>query len=610
MAKMTEKELHRRARTSFLWWFSVFSIILDKARDLVTPEPNICQIRLAEAYEYCVAMGIPFRCIVVKPRQIGISTFCAGLAYWLMRIKSCFCVIMADDLARSDKLFDIMKRFAEKDQFPWGDGIKPEMTSDDLTVGPSTAEKKTANVPKATRGGTPQVVVATEAAFYPSGGVLDAKETMTALMNSVPNAAGTVVIIESTAKGMAGWFADTWADAKWPVFDNYWKKYIDGHEEGKSNFIRVFVAWWEIGEYKQKVSAEETETIKRSLTQTERELVGHWETIGFVHETYERLAWRRATIINACGNNEIKFREEYPSSPNDPFTVSGSPRFDADGLTYLHKLAATQPYKIGVLSDPKDLDGRPSFIPCTDGAWVQLWELPKVGCKYFISSDVATDEDINPSGSSETERDCHSGGVFRAAFMDERGMYYRARLVGRILPPCRDGHDLYAYKLHRFSQFFGNCPIVVEMNNAGGSLMKALLKLEANVFSRTHIDPMTQKERIVYGWLTDEASRKEIIDHLATSVRRVEKPEASDALEIFDQETVSQMRTFVINRRGKPEAASGRHDDDVLMVAIGFYLINGATTYTEKVIPRHIPKWDYATANANRPVNGGDLPLI
>ena len=49
--------------------------------------------------------------------------------------------------------------------------------------------------------------------------------------------------------------------------------------------------------------------------------------------------------------------------------------------------------------------------------------------------------------------------------------------------------------------------------------------------------------------------------------------------DIPDEGVLRELKTFIINERGKPEAAPGHHDDHVLAAAIALYNIDSATTY-------------------------------
>ena len=612
---MTLKEQRKAARNSPLVWFAIYCRILDKLRQEITPKPNVAQIRMAEAVEHCLVNKIPCRIIMVKPRKVGISTFAVAIAYWIMRKRKAFAAIIADKDARSDILFDILKFIGEKDRFPWGDGITPTFTHKKMSLGTaddsSHAEKFTAGNPNSTIGETPQILIATEAAHYPKGGAMDGSKTMTNTLASIPKKPNTFVLVESTAAGMSGFFPTMWQDAQWPTFyepgQEYFRKYLDGQNQGTSAYIRVFVAWWEMDEYVLAVDNDQRAYLDRTLTPEEKKGI---EAYGWSHE---QLAWRRDTIKNECLGSETKFKEDFPSSPDEPFSVSGSPRFDSNGLTYLRNLAKSIPYKSGILSDIDPIrGGRPTFTPTQDNeAWVKLWELPKVGCRYFLGTDVAEDKDMNPAtGDNEVKRDRHGPFVIRAGFSDDRGVRWRPREVGRIMPPCRWGHDLLAKRLYLLSVFFGGCPIAPEMNNHGLALAKELKRLGAVLYSQTIVDPLTQIEQKVYGHRTTPANRPDVIENLAKSIRNAEPKQDQldetltidpDALEILDLDALSECGTFVIGKDGRAAASPGNHDDDVMGLAITFYLIGSATVYTEKIVERTIPKWDYQVAGDPKP---------
>ena len=75
-----------------------------------------------------------------------------------------------------------------------------------------------------------------------------------------------------------------------------------------------------------------------------------------------------------------------------------------------------------------------------------------------------------------------------------------------------------------------------------------------------------------FGWQTDKITRKTIIDHLATEI-------VEDNVEIPDKDVLQEFKVFVVNEKGKPEAAQGHHDDHVLAAAIALYNIDSATTF-------------------------------
>jgi hypothetical protein len=63
------------------------------------------------------------------------------------------------------------------------------------------------------------------------------------------------------------------------------------------------------------------------------------------------------------------------------------------------------------------------------------------------------------------------------------------------------------------------------------------------------------------GWLTTAASRPTMLENLSAVLRS--RPETLQSRRLLEQ-----CRTFVRGRDGRPEAASGSHDDAVMAMAI------------------------------------------
>ena len=586
------KKTKQKALKSPGYWFAVFARIIDKFGELITPKLNICQIRLAQAYEYCQANNIPFRAIVLKPRQVGITTMAAAICYHHIRRFRSNMTMIADNLARSDKLFQMILTFAKEDLFQWGSGYTS--TADTLKLGNgSQVEKKTAGNSNATRGGTVQVVHQSEVAFWPADGVHNAKATSVALTNSIPDHADTIDIKESTPQGAAGVFADDWRRARWPDYDDYWKQYADhgGPGDPESAYIRVFAAWWEFGEHVRPVDEERIAVLRDTLTVREKRGRDLYDW------SWEQIEWRRWTIKNKCSGSEVKFDEEYPEDPVKCFMASGNPRFDQEGLTYLEAIARATKWNTGVLSDKVGPGARPSFIPTSESeSWFRMLEDPTEGLSYILITDVSSDRDMSKDV-METDLDKHSAGVFRAAYTDNLGVFRRAKLVARLAWPCEDGHDVYAMKLHLISQFYGDCPIVVEMNNHGLSLANKLKARGAVLFTRTFIDPKTNKSHQVVGWETTNKTRPDMIDSLASAIRDVDDPTKTNGLEVFCPHAVAELTTFV-KTNGRAEAAAGCHDDDVIMIAIGNYLIGSAQRFVKRIHRSAMPNDGYKESRA------------
>ena len=83
-------------------------------------------------------------------------------------------------------------------------------------------------------------------------------------------------------------------------------------------------------------------------------------------------------------------------------------------------------------------------------------------------------------------------------------------------------------------------------------------------YVREHIDKYTQKPTESYGFKTDGVSRPVIIAELVQHAR-------DHINAICDKNTLLEMLTFVRNEKGRPEAASGAHDDCIMALGIALH---------------------------------------
>jgi hypothetical protein len=270
-------------------------------------------------------------------------------------------------------------------------------------------------------------------------------------------------------------------------------------------------------------------------------------------------------------------------------------------MTYLETVARNTIWRTGVLTEPpKNRGGRPTFIPTGENeAWLRVLEEPKVGLRYLMAGDVSSDRDMSPQGSQDPDRDKHSFGVFREAYTDQRGIFYRRRLVARLQFDCQDGHRLLAWKLALISAYYGNCVAAPEMNNHGLALAVKLNDLKVPLLKRKWIDPKTEREKEIIGWETNRVTRPLIIEELAEAIRCVTDEQRPAGLEAFCPRAAGELASFVKYRDGSAAAAEGCHDDDVMMLAIGNYLCPNATLF-EREAPVNLGRVDsYADVTAN-----------
>ena len=554
--------------------------ITDKNSRFVRPVPNILQIRMDQAYVTCInILGVGCRMLVMKPRQVGCSTFAGQLVYHHCRRFPSNALMMADVGKRTSKIWDIFNGYAERDAFPWPSRYKFNTESGTLKYpGGITGEveKDTALDPKAGRAGTRNVVWYSEVAYYAKDGVSEDTKVIQGSLASVPNTETSLVIGETTANGASGWFYKNWQKAV--TLEEF------GSGTTGNGWIKVFAAWFEfsieqLAGNKVKRSARELELIRETLTEREKRLIELYgnegpqgKRLGTVNEVdtlWEHLAWRREVLEAQCGGNEMTFDQDFPEDPESCFLASGRPRFNIKGVTRLELMAKHDTLaKTGVLEEK---DGRLLWLP-TDGdeSWLWVLEKPTDGRSYLAFLDPCTGEQA--SGSDDP--DSHAFGVWRTGMM-QGFTALPTELVCVIDVPggCRWDADLLTERIALVLQWYGNCMIVPEVN-IEPAIANDLRGRGCSVYHRRHFDKiMPDKSEDVIGWKTTAGAggtRSIVVNAMAQAIRE-------ETIAIRYQPFVDQLRTFVVNQQGKAEARGGAHDDWVMGGGIGLACLDYAT---------------------------------
>ena len=180
---------------------------------MVTPEPSHLQIQMFEAYNWCIANGVPPRLAVLKARQVYGSTAAAHICYHHTRRFRLNGLMMADDVSRTQGLWDMLGRFADSDEFAahwntqWNataDRVRCTWKEKDGTECEHLWGRETASDPKAGAAGTWQVMWFSEAARYPKTGVAQDSMVIGNAINAMPPRPHTLAIMETTAEGPTG----------------------------------------------------------------------------------------------------------------------------------------------------------------------------------------------------------------------------------------------------------------------------------------------------------------------------------------------------------------------------------------------------------------------
>ena len=235
----------------------------------------------------------PVRIIVLKGRQLGLSTLTeAILFYWCFLHPSSASLVLSKEKPDSEYLFGMLKRYWEggpmNGLFPLKYNRVGYLEWEGLGSSVTTSTAKKADVG---RGKTIQAVHGSEVAFWDMS-----DDIVAGLSEAVPYRHGTIMVYESTAHGVGGYFHDEWLKAI----------------NGNSTFTPMFFPWWMHKEYEIPASTLQF----GELDEEERELLRLYPKM-----TIPKLAWRRRKMQSYL-NPEL-FKEEYPNSWEEAFLSTG-----------------------------------------------------------------------------------------------------------------------------------------------------------------------------------------------------------------------------------------------------------------------------------------------
>lgn len=577
---MTPLEQLKLVRTNPAIWLESFGKILDKSRRLIRPKLNVLQRRLIEVYVWCLHNHVPFRCIILKPRQKGSSTGSVGVCYTHLRNFNAAGVFIGDEYVTTDRLLQMFDRYAENDDFTgWGNDYNDVKRK--FSHG-SELDKETAGDKDAGRGGTYQVILGSEVAHWPNTGTKSASAILLSLLQTQPETANTVTILESTPNGPSGEFYERYKAAR--SFDEF----KDG--DTGNGFIKVFAAWFEFDDSTLPCTAAEGEKILGSLTEKERVLMLKYKC------TVEHLKWRRWVIGNKV-RDEQEFDQEYPTDEETCFIASGNPRFSIEGIYRQERIALSTVPEYGLL-EKDELTGTTLSFVQTDRkeAVFQLFEKPVSGCTYLGAFDTMT-------GASQTagsrNPDAHSIQIWRRPYTDESDAFHCLRMVASVIPPSRVDPDLAMDFCALLSEYFGWCVVAPEINNSTG-IVEGLRARGVPIYKRRRWDRIKTDWATMWGWQTTDPTRRDMIDNLAKWIRSVDE-NGQPMMECSCPVWINQAKNFIIKPSGKAEAKEGEHDDEIMCSAIAVKCIESAgSTYFD---PNKMQPQNWVTAAMNTPLS-------
>ena len=538
------------------WAYKGISILDKDTFKYVNFKLRTAQQILLQALEDMRMAGVPIRIVLLKARQWGGSTLVEFYMMWIQqrhRTNWHMAVCAQDDNA--SKNIRSMYTTASK-RYPDGMGTitlkKFEGTSKNLycvetggIIGVGSV-----NNPDQFRSFNYAMIHLSELGVWKDTPQRSAVNLITSLKETVPSQPLTMVVEESTAKGL-NYFHDSWIKA----------------ESGKTGYKAVFVPWWKIDRCRIPV---------RGVEQFFAELSDYEKFCWELGATLEGIAWYRKHKADN-GYSEWMMYQENPSTPDEAFQSTGQKVFPPAYIVAMRKDAKDPVFRGEINSDSRM--GAESMKNIRFEAMVngnlKIWTMPDTAHKYSDRYLVIVDI------GGRTEKADFS--VIRV--IDRYGITTTEGYIEAVL--TWKGHtdqDLLAWKAVQIAMMYNNALMVVESNSLkkeeeGDHFLTVLDQIKdhyPNLYIRNDEERVGSEFVPKYGYLTTTKSKSLAVNAFNGCARERYKKDTGEDDGIYlienDKEVLDEATWFETKPNGSQGAIQGKHDDLLMTTAIGCHV--------------------------------------
>ena len=518
---------------------------------------NRGQRRLLKKLEEQRIAGKPIRIILLKSRQWGGSTLVQLYMLWIQLVhKEKWHSIICAHLDQAAKHIRGMFQRALT-RYPCLSADKYELTPYQNTQNIKEVKARgcritvgSAESPDSVRSQTAFMIHYSEVGLFPATEGKKPEDLIGATSSVVKRIPYSLIVYESTAKGIGNFFHTQWLNATDP--------------EKKSAFVPVFVEWFLIDMYSEPLSIPVEEFIN-SLTEYEWMLFDKGATL-------EAINWYRGKSGEAASESSMK--EEFPSDDIEAFQNSGQAVFNVAHVERLRK-DCMPPAFIGELygrTSASSAKLRPNlrkdvlkgilFSENPKGC-LKIWDMPdnsvNVSNRYVIFVDT---------GGRSIKADWSVAVVLDRYWMMFGGKpNVVAQWRGHI------DHDILVWKCAQLGVFYKNALLVFESNthdtekdnDTDGDhtefIFDTISKYYPNLYYRNPSDKIIDGLPPKWGFHMNRTTKSMIIDTYTSILREQGYKER-------DNEAVNEARWFEKKANGKFGNIDGKHDD-ILITRMG-----------------------------------------
>lgn len=539
-----------RHKHDFEFWAATCVQIPDKeTENLVNLRPNRPQKKLLKTFEKQRVANDPIRVVIDKARQWGGSTLTQVYMDWIQLFHKtnwnmAICTLVDDQARHIGYMFDrIIENYPEE----FGKiKLKSYARSPKNRViegrggiiGIGSIEK-----PEHLRTYNIHMIHMSEVGSWGDTPKKSAKSLVQSLRGTIQRYPYTMVVLESTAKGVGNFFHTEYLNAV----------------EGRSGYTPVFVSWLEIEIYRLPIDDYE-KFINNTFFGTDQAKAEYSWFLWDEGATLEGINWYWSHKENES-MDDLSMHQEFPTNWRESFESTGRPAFAKTSVKMAEK-TCIEPDFIGEING-SSLKGEKAFedirFEKNPSGNLFIWSMPdttiKVANRYCVFADIGGK---------------HKGADYSVAKVLDR--YWMIDGGNPEVVAVWHGHgdqDLIAWKFAQISFWYNQALLAVESNslrkeNKDGdhflTILDEISEFYENLYSRT--DPEKIKEGVptVWGFHTNLKTKPLLVDTLNGALRDqlyVEK----------DIRAVNEMYQFELKDDGTYGAPEGAKDDQVIATA-------------------------------------------
>jgi hypothetical protein len=491
----------------------------------------------------------PIRVILLKARQWGGSTLVQIYMAWIqLRHKTNWNSLIAAHINQAAtnirNMYDTLVDYYPLEKFK----LKPFQGTQNIKIISQRSNKITIGsmqTPDSIRSDDIALAHLSEVGVWRKTDGKKPEDMIQSILGSIPDKPYSMVVLESTAKGVGNYFHRTWMKAK----------------QSNLGFEPCFVAWFEIEMYQKPFDSDKDQIeLIESLNEYEFEL---WHS----GATLEGINWYRDKLYSYNGDM-VMMASEFPSNDIEAFQSTGQRYFPNSTVQNARRFNRSPLFTGDVYADavkgPESLNN--VRIEKSNTGNLSIWSTPeksnevKFLNRYVVSLDI---------GGRSSASDYSVIKVIDRFWMMEGGIPEVAAVWS--------GHidfDHLAWKAIQICKLYDDAYFIPEINKMREdnskfdegdqfyTIVDEIADYYENIYCRTNPEQIQRGLPKMYGFHMNSQTKPMVLNALNAAYRDGQIAE-------FDVRACDQADTFENKGNGKTGAVDGANDDHVIVSAIG-----------------------------------------